>query len=133
MSKFGRAPFFAIVFYIALGTFITWQEYYTPITSEDFRNVVLFRLPLFATALAAGFYLRKNPFSLWANAFISFNFLIYSMVGHYYHPLYYACFMQTLIAFSILFYTTRLQHFVLMTIKTIMFISFYLATYDLVK
>lgn len=55
------------------------------------------------------------------------------MVGHYYRPLYYACFLQTLYAFSFLFFTSRRLYFILTSIKSAGFIAFYLLTYDFVK
>lgn len=133
MNKLGRAPFYAVWFYVIFCSFITWQEYFTPISSSDYKVLVIARVLLFGSAIPVSYVLRKNPFSLWANAFICFNFLLYSMVGHFYQPLYYACFMQTLIAFSVLFFTTRIQHFVLSTVKAIFFILFYLFTYNLIK
>lgn len=133
MRKLGRIPFYAVWFYVVFCAFITWQEYYTPISAEDYCIVVLARVLLLGSAIPVGFVLRENPFTLWANAFMCMNFLLYSMVGHFYQPLYYACFMQTIIAFSILFFTTRRQHFILLTFKATAFILFYLYTYDLVK
>jgi signal transduction histidine kinase len=42
-------------------------------------------------------------------------------------------FVQTLLGFSFLFLTSRRLYFVLSTLKTFLFLSFYLVTYDLVK
>lgn len=133
MNKLGRYPFVAIWFYVIACLFVTWQEYYTPISTEDFKHLVLLRVFILGSALPVAYVLRKNPFSVWANGFICMNFLVYSMVGHYYRPLYYACFLQNLYAFSFLFFTSRVLHFVLTSIKTAVFIAFYLVTYDLVK
>ncbi|HRO68167.1 MAG TPA: HAMP domain-containing sensor histidine kinase [Pseudobdellovibrionaceae bacterium] len=133
MTKLGRSPFLTIWFYITFCTFATWQEYYTPISPEDFKVLVILRILILGSAIPVAFVLRKNPFSVWANGFICMNFLGYSMVGHYYRPLYYACFLQTLYAFSFLFFTSRRLHFILTSLKSLGFIAFYLLTYELVK
>lgn len=133
MNKLGRSPFLTIWFYVGLCTLATWQEYQTPMPAEDFNLMALWRVFILGSAIPVAYVLRKNPFSVWGNSFICMNFLAYSMVGHYYRPLYYACFLQTLYAFSFLFFTSRRLHFVLTSIKAGGFIAFYLLTYDLVK
>lgn len=132
-NKLGRAPFFTICFFVAVGVFATWQEYYTPITREDFKILAALRIPLLVGATAIAYVLRKNPFSIWANSLICGIFLLYTCLGHYFQPIYYACFIQTLFAFSFLFFTSRRLHFVLTTFKSAAFAGFYLYTYDLVK
>lgn len=66
MNKLGRAPFYAIWFYIIFCSFITWQEYFTPISSSDYKVLVVARVLLFGSAIPVSYILRKNPFSLWA-------------------------------------------------------------------
>jgi signal transduction histidine kinase len=133
MSKLGRSPFLTVWFYVVFCSLATWQEYYSRISPEDFKTLVALRILLLGSAIPAAYVLRKNPFSVWANSFICMNFLLYSMAGHYYLPLYYACFLQTLYGFSFLFFTSRRLHLILTSIKVIVFISFYLITYDFVK
>lgn len=133
MNKLGRSPFYTIWFYVALCSFVTWQEAYSHITSEDYKILFCIRLLLLGSAIPVAYVLRKNPFSVWANSFIAMNFMIYSMVGHYYLPLYYACFLQTLYCFSFLFFTSRRLHFILISIKSFGFLTFYLLTYDHLK
>lgn len=133
MNKLGRSPFYAVWFYVISCSFVTWQEYYSPIQFEDFKALVTYRVFILGSALPVAYVLRKNPFSVWANSFICMNLLVYTMVGHYYRPLYYACFLQTLYGFSFLFFTSRRLHFTLTTIKALVFMFFYLYTYDLIK
>ncbi len=132
-KKLGQIPFTVLSFYVVLSIFVTWQEYYTPITAEDFKSLAILRAIIIASVIPVAFVLRKKPFSVWANTFVCFNFLAYSCVGHYFRPLYFACFVQTLYCFSFLFFTTRRLHFVISTIKALAFAIFYLLTYDLVK
>lgn len=132
-DKLGRAPFFTVCFFVGVTILATWQEFYTPMSREDFNTMALLRVPVVLAALIVGFVLRKNPFSVWANSAICLLFLIYTCIGHYYRPIYYACFIQTLFAFSFLFYTSRRVHFVLATFKTAAFCAFYLYTYDTVR
>ncbi|MBX3022369.1 MAG: HAMP domain-containing histidine kinase [Bdellovibrionales bacterium] len=132
-NKLGRAPFFTICFFVAVGIFATWQEYYTPITREDFKILATLRIPLLLGAILVAYALRKNPFSVLANSLICAIFLLYTCLGHYFQPIYYACFIQTLFAFSFLFFTSRRLHFVLTTFKAAAYAGFYLYTYDLVK
>lgn len=133
MNKLGRSPFYAIWFYVISCSFVTWQEYYSPIDLEDFKVLTTLRIFILGSAIPIAYVLRKNPFSVWANSFVCMNFLVYTMVGHYYRPLYYACFLQTLYGFSFLFFTSRRLHCILISIKSIIFISFYLYTYELIK
>lgn len=132
-SKLGRAPFFTIWFFVAVAVIATWQEYYTPITSDDFMKMAILRLPLVLGAIPLAYAIRRNPFSVTANSLICMLFLAYTCVGHYFRPIYYACFIQTLFAFSFLFFTSRRLHLVLTTIKTVLFSVFYLITYDFVR
>lgn len=132
-NKLGRAPFVTVWFFVAVGFFATWQEYYTPITWDDFKILAMLRLPLLLGSIPIAFMLRKNPFSIFANSTICIIFLLYTCVSHYFRPMYYACFIQTLFAFSFLFFTSRHLHFVLITVKALAYSAFYLYTYDLVK
>jgi signal transduction histidine kinase len=133
MNKLGRSPFLTIWVYVIFCTVVTWQEYYSLLHSEDFKVLAGLRFLILGSAIPVAYVLRKNPFSVWANSFICINFLLYSMLGHYFLPLYYACFIQTLYVFSFLFLTSRRLHLILTTIKTGGFIAFYLFTYDLIK
>lgn len=132
MHRLGKAPFLTIWFYVIIGCFVTWQESFTPISSEDYSHLVTYRIFILVTAIPFAYRLRKNPFSVLANSFICFNFLAYSMVGHIFRPLYITCFLQTLFAFSFLFFTSRRLYFLLTTAKSIIFAAFYLWSYDLV-
>lgn len=133
VNKLGRSPFITVWFYVIIGAIITWQEYFTPITSSDYQNLVLLRVLILGSIIPVAYVLRKNPFLVWANSFVCMNFLLYSMVGHYYRPLYYACFIQTVFAFSVLFFTSRKLYFVLITLKSLGFVGFYLWSYDHIK
>lgn len=133
MNKLGQVPFTTLCFYVVMAIFISWQEYYTPVAFEDFKILVAIRFVLIATIIPVAFVLRKNPFSIWANSFVCLNFLVYTCAGHYYRPMYFACFVQALYGFSFLFFTSRRHYFVLSTLKTILFSVFYLLTYNLVK
>lgn len=131
--KLGRPPFYTIIFFAVVVVLASWQEYYTPIGREDYKIMIMLRTPLVLMALLAAYILRRNPFSVIGNSIICMVFLLYTCVGHYFEPIYYACFLQTLFCFSFLFYTSRRLHFILTTIKTLAFGAFYLYTYDLVK
>ena len=132
-NKLGRSPYVFVWFYVIFCSIATFQEYYSHITPEDFKILLCWRIFLLGSAIPIGFVLRKNPFSVWANSFLAINFMFYTMVGHYYFPLYYACFLQTLFGFSFLCFTSRRLHLALVTIKAVGFCAFYLYTYDLVK
>jgi signal transduction histidine kinase len=132
-SKLGRVPFIAVWFYAAMAVLVSWQEYYTPIIFRDFETLVIVRLVLVVSIIPTAFVLRKNPFSIWANSFVCLNFLVYNCAGLFYRPMYGMSFVQTLLGLSFLFFTTRSLYFWLSTLKTILFLAFYLLTYDLVK
>lgn len=133
MNKLGRSPFYALWFYVISSAIVTWQGYYSSIHPDDYKVFVSLRILILGSAIPVAYVLRKKPFSVWANSFACMNLLLYTMSGHYYFPLYYASFLQTLYGFSFLFFTSRRLHFILITIKSIVFIAFYLFTYDLVK
>lgn len=132
-EKLGRVPFAFLIYYIAAAVLISWQEYYTPIAFNDFKVLIAIRFALILGIIPVAFVLRKNPFSPWANTLVVLNFLIYTCAGHYYRPLYFACYIQTLYGFSFLFFTSRRLYFVLSTMKALGYSAFYLLTYDLVK
>ncbi len=131
-NKLGRAPFFAVLIYLIGFISVTLQDY-SSLAWEDFKIVSILRVPLFLGAIPVAYVLRKNPFSVTANTLISLNFLLYTCLGHYFQPLYYAAFIQTLLGFSFILLTSRRLHFVLITINSVGYGIFYLYTYDLVK